>query len=145
MCVLLCISTFKQFFFCGWMSKLADLCRIDTLENDVVCSVGCVASLGTYLDFSDSGSFAIDDGWSSRLECWVTLESRFRRQAKRKTWRRGETKHIIVRCGFPKTLFDRLHLFCPFYSMWRVVWSAGRLVHTHKIGFFCTCYISPNF
>jgi hypothetical protein len=39
------------------MSKLADLCRIDTLENDVVC----VAGLGTYfLDFSDSGSFAIE-------------------------------------------------------------------------------------
>jgi hypothetical protein len=94
------------------MSKLADLCRIDTLENDVVC----VAGLGTYfLDFSDSGSFAIDDEWSSRLECWVTLESRFRRQAKRKTRRRGETRHISVRCGSRKTLFDRLHLFCPFY------------------------------
>ncbi len=53
------------------MSKLADLCRIDTLENDVVC----VAGLDTYFDFSDSGSFAIDDEWSSRLECWVTLES----------------------------------------------------------------------
>jgi hypothetical protein len=51
----------------------------------------------------------------SRLECWVTLESRFRRQAKRKTRRRGETRHISVRCGSRKTLFDRLHLFCPFY------------------------------
>lgn len=100
------------------MSKLADLCRIDTLENDVVCSVGCVAGLGTYFwDFSDSGSFAIDDGWSSRLECWVTLESLQATGKAEDAEEGGNKTYISVRCGFPKTLFDRLHLFCPFDSM----------------------------